>query len=68
MHMEYAIYEYAVKAVCLGEAKLVGTAYLLAELRSIRNMLEPFIDTGTQAAVKRKAQDIVDTLNESCGQ
>lgn len=61
------IYEYAYNAIELGEHRLMGRGLLLAELRSIRNALEPYVTESRKEEIKKKAQSLVETMEASSG-
>jgi len=61
------IYEYAYNAIELGEHRLLGRGLLLAELRSIRNALEPYVLESKREEIKRKAQNLVETMEAKSG-
>lgn len=61
------IYEYAYNAIELGEHRLIGRGLLLAELRSIRNALEPYVGDTKKAEIKKKAQSLIETMEASSG-
>lgn len=61
------IYEYTCNAIEMGERGLMGKKLLLAELRSIRNLIEPFIKEGKKEEVKRKAQSLVEAIEARSG-
>lgn len=55
------IYDSASTAVALAEHRLVGKSFLVAELRSIINLLDGRISESFKAEVRHRAQAAVDS-------
>lgn len=55
------IYESASTAVALAEHRLVGKSFLVAELRSVLNLLEDHVSDSFRAEAERKAKAAVES-------